>query len=163
MRFPHQALMRIRPVSPLSDNPPDTNMYGDNIFFNCIANTTSGTFDPDIQFGGQDIATGAFGDLLDIWIRQKDHADLRAKIHESGTPFNAPLMLRLYGLYSRGLTVNREGMRVMAIDGINLLDDRETLGEGEQRERGFIGFPLTKLRVYPTMTAMTFLTKRTML
>ena len=159
MRLHHEALLRIRPISPISDNAPDTAIYNENIIIACIANNTSGTFDPDLQFNGQDIQSGAFGDLIDIWIKRTAHRDLRARIDQTATPFSAKLMLRLFALYERSLAP--DGTPILK--DINLIDNLETLGEGAERERGFIGFPLEALRVFPTFTSLTFNAKRVML
>ena len=161
MRFPHEALLRIQPVSPLSDEAPDTSLYGVNIYITCIAGNKSGTNDPDVQFSGQDVISGAFGDLIDVTIKARSHRQLRDEIATSKTPFSAQLMLRLYAIYERTTIVTDKGMVTSAIRDLNLMDNSATLDAS--RSGNFRGYPLDAIKIYPTLTVMTFNAKRVLL
>ena len=150
MRFPFTATFRIIPISPLSDidtqDRSDTKAFFDRRFsYPCHANATSGTFDPDIQFNGDDLTSGVFGQFIDVWLSNPIHKSFINLINESGISFSAPLMLRLVDITK----VKPNGLA----EPVTLFDP--TLDSFRDR-----GFPLAGTRSYPTMTAFTFEVKR---
>ena len=150
MRFPFTATFRIIPVSPLSDadnrDGSATKAFFDGRFrYPCQANATSGTFDPDIQFDGADLTSGAIGNFIDVWLSNAVHKSFISIINDSGIRFSAPLMLRLVNIVKR----KPNG----GIEPITLFDP--SLNTDMDR-----GFPLTSTRTYPTLTVFTFEVKR---
>lgn len=150
MRFPHQATLKIVPVSPLSDVDNQSGSarrpFFDRLFrYPCQANATSGTFDPGIQFQGQDLDTGAFGSFVDVWVTNRIHRQFMQVIEDSGISFSAPLMLRLMGI-SKVLPNQRL--------------KESTLFDSTMEPDCQQGFPLSSTRVYPVLTAFTFELKR---
>ena len=146
MRFPFRATFRIIPVSPLSDmdaadDSPIKPFFDRQFIHPCFATATSGTFDPDLQFNGDDIASGAFGSFVDIWLSSGEHKKFMQVITDNGITFSATLMLRLVDL--KDVSANRR------LKSTTLFDP--TFDVDMQR-----GFPLASTRVYPTMTAFTF-------
>ena len=152
MRFPYDAHFRIIPVSPISDQDEadDNEAFGKIYVTGCFASATSGTFDPDIQFDGQALLAGAFGQLVDVWISNRNHRRLTQAITDTGITFSAPLQLRLTNIL---LTLaNNRTRQTVLFDPLSVDPP-----SGERLPRGY---PLNATRVFPTMTALTFDLKR---
>ena len=150
MRFPYQAFLRIIKVSPISDGQSDNPAFDTIYNIPCLAAATSGTFDPDIQFNGEALATGIFGQLIDVWISKPQHRNLIKSINDTGITFSAPLQLRLTNI-TRKLNNNRQ-------ESVLLFDQSAV-----EPLSPFVtprGFPLKATRIFPSVTALTFELKR---
>ena len=151
MRFPYQSSLRIIPISPISDLDTDNPVFTTTYWVPCFAAATSGTFDPDIQFNGEALASGTFGQLVDVWISSREHRKLNTTISETNITFSAPLQLRLTSIQR---TLNKDKVENVLLYDPLAAEPVSTLALPR-------GFPLNATRIYPTLTALTFDLKRT--
>lgn len=149
MRLPHLATFRVIRKAPISDDAPETAIYDMDREIPCNANTASSTFDPNVTFDADTLQSGAFGDLIDIWVSSRSHKALFKWISDSGTPFSAKAMLRLVALFQP--TINgKSPITLVENPVLSDLPSQEVIP----------GYPLSSMRVFPTMTVFTFDTQR---